>query len=247
MSLMDKPIVAIGDIHGRADLLRALLEDIPRTVTGAKIVFLGDLIDRGPSSTQVLDMVHEYMQRHPDAELILGNHDFFLRECLRGTLTEDDADKWVSWGGVQTLESYSAIHFENWKQVRDLILFAFPHHLELLESAKGMVTAGDFCFVHAGIRPGVPLSGQTEHDLMWIRHEFLEHSEPHPLTVVHGHTITPSKLPEVHPNRIAIDTGAFGTHRLTAAIFENNALSHFLSTEKSSTGIIHVGRRDGTA
>jgi serine/threonine protein phosphatase 1 len=246
MSLMEKTIVAIGDIHGRADLLRALLAELSRTVTDATIVFLGDLIDRGPSSSEVLDMVHECMQRHPDTELILGNHDFYLRECLRGNLTDDDADKWVSWGGVQTLESYSAVHCKNWKQVQDLILFAFPHHLELLNSAKGMVTYGDYCFVHAGIRPGVSLSKQTEHDLMWIRHGFLEYSEPHPLMVVHGHSITPSKLPEVHPNRIAIDTGAYGTGRLTGAIFEQSALSYFLCTEKSPTGTISVGRHDVT-
>jgi hypothetical protein len=243
MHLKEKPLVAIGDIHGRVDLLLNMLEEISRLIPDSRIVFLGDLIDRGPASDHVLDIVHEYKQRRPDTELILGNHDFYLRECLRGTLTEDDANKWLSWGGIQTLESYNAAKLENWKQVRELILLAFPPHLELLESAKTMVTWGDYCFVHAGIRPGISLADQSDYDLMWIRDGFLDHVEPLPMTVVHGHSITPSKLPEVHTNRIAIDTGAYGTHRLTAAIFENNALSHFLCTERSPSGTINVERR----
>lgn len=244
MPSKEKPIVAIGDIHGRADLLHKLLEDMARLMPDTKVLFLGDLIDRGAASEQVLDLVHDYKERHPETELILGNHDFYLRECLHGTLTEDDAEKWLAWGGRQTLECYGAQDLERWSGVRKQILSRFPHHLELLESAKGIVTLGDHCFVHAGIRPGVPLDDQSGYDLMWIREGFLDHVEPLPLIVVHGHTITQSLLPEVHVNRIAIDTGAYRSHRLTAAVFENNALSHFLCTEQSPTGAIHVARRE---
>ena len=243
MPSKEKPIVAIGDIHGRADLLRKLLEDISSLMPDTKILFLGDLIDRGPASDQVLDLVHDYKLQHPDTELILGNHDFYLRECLHGSLTEKDADNWLSWGGLQTLQCYGAQDLQRWSGVREQILSRFPHHLELLDSAKNMVTFGDYCFVHAGIRPGVPLADQSAHDLMWIREGFLDQVKPLPLIVVHGHTITASHLPEVHSNRIAIDTGAYRTHRLTAAVFENNTLSYFLCTEQSPTGTIHVGRR----
>jgi predicted phosphodiesterase len=244
LQLNEQPIVVIGDIHGRADLLEKLLAEIVASVPGARIIFLGDLIDRGPSSARVLDMVHELKASRPGTELILGNHDFYMREHLRGTLTDEDAGKWFQWGGMQTLHSYSPVGIDTLKQYRDLVLSGYPLHQELLESAKSILTWGDYCFVHAGIRPGLPLADQAEHDLMWIREGFLDYEGHLPAIVVHGHSITPSRMPQVNSNRIAIDTGAYGTGRLTAAVFERNSLSHFLCTETSPTGRIHVDLRD---
>lgn len=240
LPLNEQPIVSIGDIHGRADLLQKLLTEITALVPDARIIFLGDLIDRGPSSERVLDIVHELRERRPGTELILGNHDFYLREHLRGRLTDDDADKWFRWGGMETLYSYSPVGFETLKQYRDFVLNVYSNHLDLLESAKSMFTWGGYCFVHAGIRPGIPLSDQSAYDLMWIREGFLDYEAPLPAIVVHGHSITPSRMPEVRTNRIAIDTGAYGTGRLTAAVFEKNTLSSFMCTESSPTGRIHV-------
>ena len=241
---MPSEIYAIADVHGRADLLEALLDHIHAVSADRHskpvVIFLGDLIDRGPHSPQVLDQVMSTLDRYPGSQLILGNHDFYLRALLRGDLSSEDAVNWMDWGGVATLSSYSDRAVPDFENIATDILKAFPHHLVLLDRALTYKEIGRFCFVHAGIRPDVPLAAQTEYDLRWIRAGFLDHFEDFDYTVVHGHTITDSLRPEIYSNRIALDTGAYRSGRLTAAVIRNDQLSHFLCTGLTQNGDVRV-------
>ena len=237
-------IYAIGDIHGRADLLEALLGHIAAIQRAASsqpvIMFLGDLIDRGPRSPEVLDLVSSALDRYPGSRLILGNHDHYLRSLLRDELAEDDATNWMDWGGVATVSAYSRQPVPNFTGIATEIRERFPHHIGLLNGAVTHEVAGRFCFVHAGVRPGVPLAAQTDYDLRWIRAGFLDHVEQFDHIVVHGHTITNSLWPEIYQNRIALDTAAYRTGRLSAAVIRHDRLSHFLCTGIAANGGISV-------
>lgn len=238
-------IYAIADIHGRADLLETMLGHIAASASKHKsnpvVIFLGDLIDRGPHSPKVLDLVGQTVEQYPGSRLILGNHDFYLRELLRGTLTDEDLVNWLDWGGVATISAYSSRPVPDLGRIADDIREAFPHHIDLLESARSYEQIGRFCFVHAGLRPGIVLTEQSEHDLRWIRAGFLDHLDDFGHIVLHGHTITSSLRPEIHANRIALDTGAYRTGRLSAAVIENDELIQFVCTELSAAGEITIG------
>ncbi|MEK1892278.1 MAG: metallophosphoesterase [Rhizobium sp.] len=237
-------IYAIADIHGRADLLEVLLRHIAVASEQRRskpiVVFLGDLIDRGPRSPKVLDLVASTLELYRGSRLILGNHDFYLRALLRGELSSEDAVNWMDWGGTATVSAYSDRPVPDFKGIAADIRDAFPHHIDLLENALTYKEIGRFCFVHAGIRPGVLLTAQTEYDLRWIRAAFLDHVDAFDHIVVHGHTITNSLLPEVYDNRIAVDTAAYRTGRLSAAVIRQDELSHFIYTQLSPASGIAV-------
>ncbi|MCM2396057.1 hypothetical protein NBH19_08185 [Rhizobium sp. S95] len=156
-------------------------------------------------------------------------------------ITDEDAVNWLDWGGVATVSAYSSRPVPDFENIAADIRRVFPRHAELLENALTFKEIGRFCFVHAGIRPGVQLARQTEYDLRWIRAGFLDHIDGFGHVVLHGHTITKSLWPEVYSNRIALDTGAYRTGRLSAAVVRRDALSHFVCTELTETGAIHVG------
>jgi hypothetical protein len=238
-------IYAIADVHGRADLLEVMLGYIAAASSDHQskpiVIFLGDLIDRGPYSPKVLDQVWSTLDLYPGSRLILGNHDFYLRELLRGALTHEDAVNWMDWGGVATVSAYSNRPVPDFENIAADIRRVFPHHVDLLENALTFKEIGRFCFVHAGIRPGVQLANQSEYDLRWIRAGFLDHMDVFGHVVLHGHTITKSLRPEVYSNRIALDTGAYRTGRLSAAVIRRDELSHFVCTELTETGAIQVG------
>lgn len=234
-------IYAIADIHGRADLLRALLDHIAASEERQPvIIFLGDLVDRGPHSPDVLDLVAFVLDRYPGSRFVIGNHDYYLRSLLHGELTHEDATNWMDWGGVATVSAYSRNPVPNFAGIAADIRKSYQHHMDLLDRAVTHVVAGRFCFVHAGIRPGVPLAEQTDYDLRWIRAGFLDYIEPLDHIVVHGHTITSSLRPEIYPNRIALDTGAYRTGRLSAAVIRDDELSHFLCTAVDDDGGIGI-------
>lgn len=237
-------IYAIADIHGRADLLDVLLghiaDDVKVRGSQPIVVFLGDLIDRGPDSPGVIDRVASTLALYPGSRLILGNHDYYLRELLRGTLEENDAINWLDWGGVATLSAYSNRPIPDLENIADDIRRRFPHHIDVLEGALTYLEIGRFCFVHAGIRPGIELIDQSDHDLRWIRAGFLDHLDMFRHIVLHGHTITASLRPEIYANRVALDTGAYRSGRLTAAVIRNDDLSHFVSTDLDADGTIRV-------
>lgn len=227
----DMFVVAIGDIHGRLDLLETLW---PRIEAAARVsaarkrvaVFLGDYIDRGLQSRDVIDRL---LEGFPGFECVFlkGNHDETLVEFLRDPKL---GDVWRNFGGIETLRSYGVTvrPGSDWGQVRaELASRLPPAHLAFFQSLKLHFAVGDYLFVHAGVRPGIVLEHQSEQDLLWIRDEFLESSMSFGRIVVHGHTPTPA--PVVRANRIGIDTGAYMTGVLTAVTFEG-ANRKFLST-----------------
>jgi len=227
----DHFVAAIGDLHGRLDLL----DDLWRQIDGASrlscarrrvLVFIGDYVDRGAQSRELIDRLLEGFAGF-EAVFLKGNHDATLLEFLSDPSI---GEAWRSFGGLETLRSYGITHLpgKNWAQTRGEFVAAIPRaHLEFFKNLKLHAVIGDYLFVHAGLRPRVPLEAQREEDLLWIREEFLDSPANFGRIVVHGHT--PSERPEIRANRIGIDTGAFMTGRLTALVLENRS-RRFLST-----------------
>jgi serine/threonine protein phosphatase 1 len=222
-------IYAVGDIHGRADLLKQLFSRIDEDLKDHPIaesieVFLGDYIDRGQDSAAVLDLLIERASTHRVA-CLKGNHEIYLAEFLENPRI---LGAWAQYGALPTLASYGlkpAIN-ANFKEQVDLaadLCNAMPKsHGQFLAGLKLCFTCGDFFFVHAGVRPGTPLARQREDDLLWIREDFLLHEEPFEKIIVHGHT--PVREPDVRKNRINIDTGAYATGRLTCLKLEEDKI-----------------------
>jgi len=222
-------IYAIGDIHGRADLLRTMLAKINtdrtrRPVNRPIMLFIGDYVDRGPSSREVLDILLEYRDVS-ESIFLKGNHETFISRFLKEPAV---LNEWRLCGGLETLLSYglkpsfNPDERERKKLSEEFAGAIASDHLAFLNSLQLSFRCGDFLFVHAGIRPGVPLADQAEEDLLWIREDFLGSKAPFEVFVVHGHT--PVRAPEMWPNRLNIDTGAFATGRLTCAIIEGSAV-----------------------
>jgi len=231
-------IYAVGDIHGRYDLLEPLLAAIHADAASggvsARIVFLGDVIDRGPESRQALALVIETIRDCPGSALILGNHEEFLLRFLGDTVTREKiARNWFANGGLATLASYGFDERDRIDTIANRFLRDFSAHVEALNRADWMVTAGRYCFVHGGIDPALPLARQDPETTRWIRGRFLDHRGPLEKIVVHGHTPTDSLLPELHANRIAIDTGAVYSGHLTCAVLDEDGGTppRFLATD----------------
>ena len=215
-------VYAIGDVHGRIDLLEELLETIVRDDAGreamdSSIIFLGDLADRGPDSAAVVARVRSLCAEAGVARLIKGNHDDVLVRAARGDGRA--AKMLLAMGGLPTLLSYGISEEEagrgTHQDLADLIERRMPpSDIDFLERGEDMILLGDYLFVHAGIRPGVSLADQRTSDLYWIREPFLGSDADHGVLVVHGHSVAESI--EERPNRIGIDTGAYATGRLSA-------------------------------
>lgn len=229
-------IYAIGDVHGRRDLLQALLQAI-RTDTGgreARIIFLGDIIDRGAESRQCLDLVIATLDTYPGSRLILGNHEEFLLSFLDAesrTQRHAVAGRWLPNGGTETLQSCGIDETADLDAIARQLESGCPAHIGILRAADWMVETEHHVFVHGGIDPQRGLSEQDPVTTRWIRDRFLDHKAALPKIVVHGHTVTQSALPELHRNRLALDTGAVSSGHLTCAIFEDNAPPRFLATD----------------
>ena len=224
-------VYAVGDIHGRYDLLRQILAQIVEDYgTAAKgrplnLILCGDYIDRGPESSDVLEAL-VWLTRRPEftLRLLKGNHEQGLLDFLD---RPEDGGPWLHYGGRQTLASYridppppdappAAL-----TAARDALLDRMPAaHLMLLQQLELSVTIGDHLFVHAGVRPGIALADQQEDDLLWIRGEFLDQDVRHERFVVHGHSWIDDQ-PSIRPHRIGIDTGAYATGVLTAVRLED--------------------------
>jgi serine/threonine protein phosphatase 1 len=223
-------IYAVGDIHGRLDLLDELLSrvnaDIALRPTARPVfVFLGDYIDRGPSSRETIDRLIEHGGTN-ECVFLKGNHEQIAIKCLSDPSL---FDRWMRLGGVETLVSYGVApgNLANGKQIVELqsaFHGALPQaHFRFFRDQQTSFGCGDFFFAHAGVKPRVELSRQAENDLLWIREEFLSSNEDFGKIVIHGHT--PTREIEVRPNRINIDTGAFATGRLTCLVIEESSLS----------------------
>jgi calcineurin-like phosphoesterase family protein len=215
-------LYAIGDIHGRLDLLERMIElvnlDITTTEGDSVVVTLGDYVDRGPNSRGVLDR----LLNNPFAGqyvALKGNHEALLQAFLDNP---DVGPDWWRLGGSETLRSFgiqvgSLLTRRNFdRAAAQLRATLSREQVEFLASLKTSLVFGRYFFCHAGVRPGIPLERQSESDLLWIRDEFLNSQVDFGKTVVHGHT--PTQDPEILSNRINIDTGAFATGRLTCVV-----------------------------
>ncbi|MEM7662261.1 MAG: metallophosphoesterase family protein [Pseudomonadota bacterium] len=230
-------VYAIGDVHGRADLLERLFDMIEADISSAidaeevSIVFMGDYIDRGFQSRDVIDfLLSDRVQRH-NCVFLKGNHEEaflrFLHEPAFGP-------RWAGYGGGETLMSYGVrpprtrTQSEEWEEASRALVEALPdEHRSFLMNLQASASIGDYLFVHAGLRPGRPIEKQSEQDFLWIRDEFINSSEPFEQMVVHGHT--PVSEPYKDHRRIAVDTGAYMTGHLTAACFVRDEVT-FLTT-----------------
>lgn len=236
-------LYAVGDVHGRADLLENLLGAIEKDAEAAEvepvIIFLGDIVDRGPCSRQAMDLVQKTISDHPGSKLILGNHDEFLRLFMNGTYTDSFAINWITQlGGMATIESYLPDRPSRLDDIQDALVEKFGHHQELLNSAVDKIVTERICFVHAGIRPGVSLEEQDQYDLRWIREDFLNYELPLERFVVHGHTPTESSFPDVFGNRMCLDTGAYYSGRLTAARFQVDRLEALIYSQDDGVTVV---------
>jgi serine/threonine protein phosphatase 1 len=222
-------IYAVGDIHGRLDLLDELLSRIDsdialRPTARPVFVFLGDYIDRGPSSRETIDRLIE-LGEMSECAFLKGNHEQIAIKCLSDPSL---FDRWMRLGGVETLASYGVAprnlaHGRQIVELQSAFHGAMPQaHLRFFRDQQTSFACGDFFFAHAGVKPRVELSRQAENDLLWIREEFLSSNEDFGKIVVHGHT--PTREIEVRPNRINIDTGAFATGKLTCLVIEESSL-----------------------
>ena len=222
-------IYAIGDVHGRADLLEQVFTRIDTHIAAHPVdypiqVLVGDYIDRGPNSREVLDRL---IGRAKSSEMVLlkGNHETFVLEFLRNPSM---LQSWSQMGGLETLMSYGITPSLNadakmQKELATTLQATLPKsHLILLQNLQSSFSCGGFFFAHAGARPGVPLTDQREADLLWIRDEFLLYEGKFEKIIVHGHT--PVRVVDMRPNRINIDTGAYATGKLTCIIIERNAV-----------------------
>ncbi|ATU92635.1 metallophosphoesterase [Phyllobacterium zundukense] len=214
-------VYAIGDVHGRLDLLQEMHRRIQAENEKSPpfdwvVVHLGDYIDRGLQSKGVLDLLVNLQKKTHRMLALAGNHDIGLLEFLD---TGDAYGLFARNGGRQTALSYGInINFNDPGSVyagRKALADAIPpSHIQFLRGLRRSMVFGDFFFCHAGIRPGVDLDRQDPDDLIWIRWEFLENTHPHPKIIVHGHT--PVSDVEVRANRVNLDTGAYASGRLSA-------------------------------
>lgn len=221
-------IYAVGDIHGRRDLLEAMLARIgadraARPHPSPRLVFVGDYVDRGPDSRGVLDTLVRLRNSPIATTFLLGNHDNYFIEYAADPAWDERAHHWFhpAIGGMATLRSYGVEvdRPESPGLYRDAFLAAMPvEHLEFLNECELVRRIGGYVFVHAGIRPGVRLEAQSRDDLIWIRDPFLNSTEDFGFKVVHGHTIVDHV--QHLPNRISIDTGVARGGPLSCVVLE---------------------------
>lgn len=234
-------VYAVGDIHGRADLLAELIELIEaderaRGPAETTLIFLGDIVDRGPDSAKVIDRLHGLAADRGNVRFLLGNHEEIFIGALDG---EPKALRlFCRIGGRETILSYgmAAAEYERLDyeelvhRLEDLVPAA--HHA-FLAGFEDMIVIGDYAFVHAGVRPDTPLDQQRTSDLRWIRDPFLDHRSALEKTIVHGHTMTDEI--ERRSHRIGIDTGAYASGRLTALGLEGETSWHLQTLPSTTT------------
>lgn len=238
-------IYAIGDIHGRDDLFAQMIDLIradnaDRDDADVTLILLGDLVDRGPSSAEVVERAIRLRDEFTDMRLLIGNHE----ECFLAALTGDvrRLRYFMRIGGDATIRSYwqDNAGFEEltFEEVAERLPDMVPaRHVDFLGQGEDAIEIGDYLFVHAGIRPGVPMEKQALSDLRWIRDEFLDSMSDHGRIVVHGHSIT--SQPDEQINRIGIDVGAFRSGVLAALALEGTQ-RRFLFARESDEMLIAV-------
>lgn len=233
-------LYAVGDIHGRDDLLADLLDQIREDAASLPpgyrrvLVFLGDYVDRGLQSSQVIERLTSMDMSPFEVVYLKGNHEQAMLQFL------EDAQfgkTWKYYGGLETLHSYGVTELtlsddpRDFERAREHFAHVLPvTHLDFLRRLHSSFECGDYFFVHAGVRPGLPLHRQIDEDLLWIRNEFLDSDMNFGKIVVHGHT--PREDVEIRPNRVGVDTGAYMTGVLTALVLEGSDMRLLQTTHK---------------
>lgn len=230
-------VYAVGDIHGRRDLLDIILEQIvtdaaERPIPRCELVFLGDYVDRGLHSRAVLALLREGLPANFNHVFLRGNHEEVMLRFYDGDLSI--AQDWFYFGGRETLASYGVpppppnLAPERIPDIHAAFKLAIsPADIGFLRATRLHYVCGDYTFVHAGLRPGLALEQQLREDLLFIRNDFMQSDDDFGTQIVHGHTIV--ERPEIRHNRISIDTGAYATGRLTCLILEGSG-HRFLQT-----------------
>ncbi|MFN4274199.1 MAG: metallophosphoesterase [Aliihoeflea sp.] len=227
-------LYAVGDVHGRADLLRRVHDRIDAEIAQDRpddwrVVHLGDYVDRGEDSCGVIDLLVQRMEQDPRHIALLGNHE------ERFAMFLEDAAEWtnfINFGGRETALSYGVdldAHGEEAAAQQALAAAVPKDHVLFLDRLQLSATFGDFFFCHAGIRPGVPLDRQTQADLVWIRKPFHDHKDLHPKVIVHGHT--PVAVADIRSNRVNLDTLAYDSGILTVLVVDGTDKRLFATEE----------------
>ena len=232
-------VYAIGDVHGRLDLLTTLVarieeHDRGRPAAETTLILVGDLVDRGPDSAGVLRFVRQLRDAGRfRVRVIRGNHEEILMLAAQGSARATRA--LVDIGGEATIRSFGVTDEEfasgSYGDLANLLRARIPEEdMALLDDTEDLIEIGDYAFVHAGIRPGVALTDQNIKDLRWIRREFLDSNRRHGKVIVHGHTVTPEI--EERPNRLGLDTGAYESGRLSAVGLEDDQRWFLAATDR---------------
>lgn len=236
--------IAVGDIHGRADLLEELLKHVHAFHPNARVVFLGDIIDRGPDSKGCLDMVESELGRNPASRLIMGNHEDLMLRFIDGGSA--GSKSWCWNGGLSTVASYGYkgydfLHDDDFVYLRDeladILRTDHASHIAMIRNAVAFVELPEFVLVHAGIDPALPMDRQDPYRLRWDSKTLIACRDRLPKTVIHGHTVTDSLLPEVHVNRINVDCGAYQSGLLGAALLASGEHPSFILSAKDGGDI----------
>lgn len=227
--------IAVGDIHGRADLLERLLEHVHAFHPNARVVFLGDIIDRGPDSKDCLDMVASELARNSASRLIMGNHEDLMLRFV------DGGSKWSrSWcwnGGLSTVASYGYKGYDFHDdddlvclsdELADILRKEQSSHIAMIRDAVAILELPEFVLVHAGIDPAFPMDQQDPYKMRWDSKTLIACRDRLPKMVVHGHTVTEAHFPEVHVNRINVDCGAYQSGVLCSTLLSADASPAFI-------------------
>jgi serine/threonine protein phosphatase 1 len=229
---------AIGDVHGYADTLHHLFQQIEADMAKypdqqSTVILLGDYIDRGPQSAQVIEQLIQRQKAEKPYKLVClaGNHDLamprFIDNCF-GSYSD-----WLHFGGLEALQSYAVDEPSLPEQPEDIAKWMKNHipapHFDFIESLNLYYQEGELLFVHAGLMPGIPLKDQIEQDLVYTREPFLSHTDLHPFYVIHGHTICRNHQVDFQPNRLNIDTGLYDGGLLTCAVVAKEGISFLQS------------------
>lgn len=235
LTAFDEVVFAVGDIHGRLDLLDTLLRKIQQRIEQqqrrasfplrGRLVFLGDYVDRGPDSRGVIDRLISLELPDVDIVCLKGNHEAVLLDVLE---RPDRMGAWCRHGGAATLRAYGIDVDENaapeaLEDARERLVAAMPaSHRAFLRGLPSFYSHGRLFFVHAGVDPDRPIAAQDDAQYLWIREPFLHSRKPLEAVVVHGHT--PQDAPSWDGRRIGLDTGAYFTNRLNSAMVQDNTV-----------------------
>ncbi len=234
---------AVGDVHGRVDLLDLLLGELEGRASGDVrengqpiVIFLGDYVDRGPDSNKVIDLLLSGRPAGFERRFLRGNHEQVMQAFMDDPLSNRS---WMLHGGAETLQAYgvrppalTTSSNEDWQAAAEALRAAVPAaHIEFLSGLERYITLGDYAFVHAGVNPARAMERQTDQDLFWARERFIKSRRPFSHRIVHGHT--PVDRPFIDQRRVAVDTGAYASGWLTAARFEGERVN-FISVNQQN-------------